>query len=378
MYMNLPAKAWSLTSEDGFAGRNSKNLLVAFLQGLDYFYPVTIMRSILIILFWCSILTVQSQDNHLIKGLTLVAPPRQFSGNPFLKIKDMNSDWIAVIPYGFCRQNEPIVHYDHGSSEKRWWGESRKGVEETICMAKDNHIKVMLKPQIWVGDDWIGNLDYKTVAQWEKWESSYEAFIIPFAEMCELYEVEMLCIGTEIKQSVKTRPRFWNNLIVKIRNVYKGKLTYAANWDEYDIITFWSKLDFIGVDAYFPLCDDPDPDVNKMMQAWEPILDKLERTSKKYQKPILYTEYGYLSVDGCGGKTWELESNLHSKKYNPQAQATCLNVLLECSSKHSCWQGGFLWKWYDDPTAMHHGIEKDHSPQGKPGEDVVRKWYARL
>ena len=108
------------------------------------------------------------------------------------------------------------------------------------------------------------------------------------------------------------------------------------------------------------------------------MLNELGKFSKKYHKPILFTEYGYLSVDGSGGKTWELESKLKSLDYNPQAQANCLNALLECCSKRDFWQGGFVWKWYSDPKNMRHGLEKDHSPQGKPAEDVIRKWYAKM
>lgn len=343
----------------------------------------------LFISFWVYLLFVsaqcQNKDNQqllpkreLIKGLTLVAPPKPFNGNPFDTIKSMNSSWIAVVPYAFCRIGEPIVHFDHHNNDKRWWGESRAGIEETIRRAKSNGIKVMLKPQIWVGREWIGNLTFQTVEDWEKWEKSYEDYILPFAAMADSMGVEMLCIGTELKASIRSRPAYWPKLIAKIRNIYQGKLTYASNWDEYEMVKFWNKLDYIGVDAYFPLSEDPNPDIKKLMKAWDPVLAKLEKTSKMYKRPILFTEYGYLSVDGSGGKTWELEANLSSKNYNPQAQATCLNALLECCSKHHFWHGGFLWKWYDNPSQMKRGLEKDHSPQGKLAEGVVRKWYAVL
>lgn len=319
-----------------------------------------------------------TDKEELIKGLSLVAAPKPFTSNTFTKIKGMNSTWIAIIPYAFCRTGEPKVHYDHHNKNQRWWGEGRAGVEETICLAKDQGIKVMLKPQVWLGSDWIGNLNFKKSEDWIKWESSYEDYILPFAELCTMMDVEMFCIGTEIKQSVKFRPAFWADLIRKIRKVYKGKLTYAANWDEYDQVQFWTKLDYIGVDAYFPLCDDPNPTEAKLIAAWDPVINKLEKISERFNKPILFTEYGYLSIDGSGGKTWELESNIQSPKYNPQAQATCLNVLLSSCSKQKFWSGGFLWKWYDDPKQSMERMGRDHSPQGKPGEDVIRKWYAKM
>lgn len=320
----------------------------------------------------------QSPIMERIKGLSFVAPSRPFDSNPFVDVLNVNSSWIAVIPYAFCRAGEPVVHYDHQESDQRWWGEGRHGIEETICQAQSNHIKVMLKPQIWVGKDWIGNLQFATAKDWEKWEDSYEDYILPFATLSEEMGVEMICIGTEIKGSITARPQFWQNLITKVRSVYKGKVTYAANWDEYEKVSFWSRLDYIGVNAYFPLCEEKNPTEQSLTRAWDPLLNELGKFSKKYHKPILFTEYGYLSVDGSGGKTWELESKLKSLDYNPQAQANCLNALLECCSKRDFWQGGFVWKWYSDPKNMRHGLEKDHSPQGKPAEDVIRKWYAKM
>lgn len=319
-----------------------------------------------------------SPKPDLIKGLSLVAPRVGFDTNAMSSVRKINSNWVAVIPYAFCRPGETNVYYDHQNSNPRWWGEGRTGVEETICLAREQGLKVMLKPQIWVGGSWIGNLSYENPLDWDLWEQSYEAFILPFARMCEEKGVELLCIGTELKGSVTTRPAFWNQLIQKIRKEYGGKLTYAANWDEYPAIRFWPELDFIGVDAYFPLTDQTHPSVKELTRAWDPVLDKLERFSGKKRRPVIFTEFGYLSVDGSGGKTWELEGNLKALAYNPEAQASCFNALFESCSKRDFWQGGFVWKWYPDLDYRKHNMEKDHSPQGKPAEEILRQWYARL
>ena len=58
------------------------------------------------------------------------------------------------------------------------------------------------------------------------------------------------------------------------RAVYKGKLTYAANWDgEFEEVAFWDALDVIGVQAYFPLTEERVPSVTKLTQAWAPYAD---------------------------------------------------------------------------------------------------------
>src|SRR5690606_41666481 len=83
--------------------------------------------------------------------------------------------------------------------------------------------------------------------------------------------VELLCIGTELKQSVAHRPLFWKNLIVEVREIFGGKLTYASNWDSYTVPRFWSDLDYIGINAYFPLIESQHPDRSALSRAWQSI-----------------------------------------------------------------------------------------------------------
>ena len=50
---------------------------------------------------------------------------------------------------------------------------------------------------------------------------------------CEL-QVEMICLGTELKHSYKLRTGYWRWLIDEARKIYDGKLTVATNWDNYE------------------------------------------------------------------------------------------------------------------------------------------------
>ena len=52
--------------------------------------------------------------------------------------------------------------------------------------------------------------------------------------------------------------KYWIELIQKVRAVYQGQLTYAANYDNYQEVDFWEHLDFIGINAYFPLREPSD------------------------------------------------------------------------------------------------------------------------
>ena len=306
-------------------------------------------------------------------GLSFVAPPQPFKNDPMLDIAAVAADWIAVIPYAYTHKNGNQVHYNE--SDWQWWGERPEGARVTIQLAKAAGIKVMLKPQVYLPGSWPGDLSFDKDADWQAWATSYEAYILPFAQMADSLEVDLFCIGTEFKKTVQKREQFWRQLIQKIRTVYTGKLTYAANWDEYSLVPFWDALDYIGVDAYFPLLHQKTPLVEDLVKAWQPYQTALRRYSQKENRPILFTEFGYLSVDACAGKTWELEAKVQQLPINEQAQANAIDALLTVFWDKSYWAGGFIWKWFPEGKGHEGYLDRAYTPQGKKAATILKKWY---
>ncbi len=307
-----------------------------------------------------------------IYGLSFVAPPDSFSCEAMDAVKASGADWIAAIPYAFTRMDDPHVHYNH---PRQWWGERPEGCRHTIQLAHAAGLKVMLKPQVYVPRGWTGSLDFATEAAWQSWEQDYESYILLFADIAEEMGVELFCIGTEFKAAVPKREAFWRQLIAKVRQRYSGPLTYAANWDEYHDTPFWDALDYIGVNAYFPLTDEATPGAEELSGLWRSRVESLRDFSHQMQSPVLFTEYGYLSVDGCAGKTWELEKRLVELSINEQAQANAIEALLSTFSPEDFWAGGFLWKWYPAMRGHEGFPAKDYTPQGKLAMETLKKWY---
>lgn len=305
-------------------------------------------------------------------GLTLVAPPKPFVKNPMIDIQKVNADWIAVIPYGFTRPNEPKVSFN---INWQWWGEKKEGVVKSIQLAKAAGINVMLKPQIYVPGDWTGTLDFNSDKEWENWEKGNTEYTLSMAKLAEAEKVELFCFGTEFKNAIKQRPEYWVNLIRQVREIYKGKLTYASNWDNYHNIPFWSELDYVGINAYFPLSTTKTPTKEELLNYWKPVVKAMEDFQCTVDKPIIFTEFGYLSVDACASKTWELENKIKSIDINETAQAIALDALFTTFWKKNWWSGGFLWKWFPDMQGHEGYPDKDYTPQGKEAEKVVKHWY---
>ena len=321
-----------------------------------------------------AVVNAKTSKSEKIKGLSIVARPDSFRYNPMIDVKSSNANWITVIPYGFTRKNDATVQYN---KKWQWWGEKPIGVRTTIQLAKEQGIKVMLKPQIWMMSGWVGHMDFDNEKDWKIWETSYEKFIMQMVDIANEEGVELLCVGTEFEIAAVKRPQYWKGLIKKVRAKYDGKLTYAANWDKFEKITFWEDLDYIGIDAYFPLVNEKTPSIDALKSAWKMPLSKIEKLYNQTKVPILFTEFGYMSVDGSAYNTWELEKKIQSLPINEMAQVNSLEALFETFWEKDWWAGGFLWKWYPDIKGKEKEYARYYTPQGKAAEKCIEKWYGK-
>ena len=309
-----------------------------------------------------------------INGITAVATPDSFPSDPYPRLSQTNANWVCLVPYGFSRIGQTRLWFN---IDRQWWGEKKAGVVENIRLAKKNNLKVFLKPQIYFPGSWPGDLDYKTEAEWQEWEAAYTEYIMHFLDIAIEHDVEMFCVGTEFKISEQKRIHFWKDLISKIRCLYPGQLTYSANWDSFEEIGFWGDLDYVGISSYFPLSSDKTPSNRTLAKAWKTKKKKLNSFYKKIGKQILFTEYGYLSVDGCAGKTWELEKKVKQLPINEEAQSVAFDNLYSALWDEPFWAGGFIWKWFPHGQGHEGYIPRDYTPQDKIAEGTIAKWFGK-
>ena len=308
-------------------------------------------------------------------GLTMVAPPKPFPSDPMPAIQAVGAGWIAVVPYAFTPPGQAEVRY--AVKKWQWWGESPEGTAETIRRAHQAGIQVMVKPQVYIPQSWTGAMDFQTDAEWTQWEAGYKTYILHFAQIADTTSAELFCIGTEFNNAITKRPDYWKNLIKEIKQVYHGKLIYSSNWDDWERVPFWAELDYIGLGGYFPLVEAETPSVEALTTAWGPIKARLKQFSEKQQRKVVFTEFGYLSVNNCGWRNWELEQGITTRTINEQAQANCYEALFSTFFPEPWWAGSFLWKWFPNGQGHEGYPERDYTPQGKAGEKVVQKWYLR-
>lgn len=313
-----------------------------------------------------------SQSEEKMNGVSFVGSRERALQKHIDPVVQVNANYAAVMPFGFLRNLEdPNVIFN---TERQWFGETRAGGKQYIGILRKNGIKIMVKPQIWVWrGEFTGDILMKTDEDWEMLENSYTDFALTYAKLAEETKAEVYCIGTELEEFVKNRPAYWKELIAKIRAVYKGRLTYAANWDEYKRTPFWKDLDYIGVDAYFPLCEARDPSKEEMQEGWNKWKTTLLEVSQQNERPVLFTEFGYRSMDFTAKKPWLVDSN--QMDVNLEAQADALKVLFDEFWNEDWFAGGFVWKWFIQHEQVGGSEDNRFTPQNKPAETVIRKHY---
>ncbi len=256
-------------------------------------------------------------------------------------------------------------------------GETDLAVRRTIRDAHLLGLDVLLKPHVMLGritdEEWRGTIAYDSYEDLDRWWHSYSDFILHYARFAEEEKVATFSIGVELRAMVAAAPERWSHLIAEVREVYSGKLTYAANWYyEYDEVPFWGELDFIGVQFFFPLSESENPTLDELRDGIAPIVTELQDLAMTHQRPVLLTEVGYKSVQGTTQEPWQWPD--FDATPDPAMQAKAYRAILESFSEQSGFSGLFWWNWLTEPEPGEK-FRNGFTPQGKEAEKVLGEYW---
>jgi len=241
---------------------------------------------------------------------------------------------------------------------------------ELIDHAKKRKLRVVLMPIVLLDDpqgtEWRGTLKPDS---WDKWFDSYRDMMTQFAWVAQGHGVDVLVVGSELVSS-ESNVKQWTSTIAKIRESYKGNLTYSANWDHYTALPFWDQLDLIGMNSYYKLGDDSKVTTEEIEKRWRDIQKNLVEFSEEKGKPILLLEAGWCSLENAASAPWDYtqqdlpaDNDLQKRLYE-----AFFNVWY--GNPH---MGGYMmWEWPPGEPE-----EKGYTPKGKPAEQVLRDWFAK-
>lgn len=290
-------------------------------------------------------------------------------------LRDLGVTHVTLVPFGWqAAVDEPHIRVDTADG---WYSESHRGIRTLSRQADALGMAVILKPHIWIGRyDEGGNrseIQFESDAAWTRWARDYRDFMLEYAMLAAEVDAAILVIGTELSQVATRRPSFWRGLADTVRTVYGGQLTYAANWHrEYRDIRFWESMDYVGVQAYFPLSETPSPSVDTLEQTWRSHRKTLAALHERTGRPVLFTEIGYRSARSAAAKPWRWPERGGDVPPDSALQARCYSAFLSTMGMVDWFEGAIVWKWH--PRRGERGAT-DFTPQGKPAERVLYRWF---
>lgn len=301
-----------------------------------------------------------------------------------LKQASLNTLTIPVTWF----QNSVSDNIMYVKTNGSWQTPSDEALKELLDYAKELNLTTVIKIHINITNE-VPRTEIEP-SDFNTWWDNYRNFILKYAEICKEKKVDIFLIGTETKKVVTSAyNNYWKILVNDVRKIFSGLISYSANWDNIENISFWSEFDLIGIDAYFPLLPKNDTTIDEIKQAWEfcavvgpyygrSWLQDLRTYSVAYNKNIIFTEIGY-----CSARTNDLYSSVLAQPWGQPKQAVDMEIqskayagFIETFLKEDWFEGFFIWDWRTDPDAGGCN-DKDFTPQNKPALEVLKslKYY---
>jgi hypothetical protein len=291
------------------------------------------------------------------------------------EIAAMGGTWVSLTPFG-------RVHDLTGTGVdltfEAPFEKNRRDVVRAIEMAHARGLRVMLVPPLWVeSGDWRGDIDPKTDAGWTRWARSYERFVTTWAQVAEETNVDLFSVGVELRSWVTGgHVQSFRSVILEVRRVYHGLLTYSANWDDVDHTLILPDLDLIGINAFYPLADGPGTSPAQRVLNGQRVRDRVHDLAELWRKPVVFTEAGYTARTGTSIHPWEWPDAMSGVMPDSLAQAEAYRNLLAPVLDEPDFAGFFVWRFYADPDDTSQEPSWGFSPRGRQAEIVMRDAFA--
>jgi hypothetical protein len=283
------------------------------------------------------------------------------------EVHRMGGNWVSITPFGRVYDLSPSGISLRFESP---FAENERAVNLAVAQAHAEGLRVMLVPHLWVETGgWRGEIRPKTSANWERWAKAYGDFAVTWARVASAAQVDLFAVGVELRSWVTTAhsPTFFP-VIERIRNVYRGPLTYAANWDDVHDTVIWGELDVIGINAFFPLADQAGASDAALAVGATRVVEATRRLAQRWGKPVVFTEFGYTSRRDPAVRPWEWPEHLANVQIDENDQARAYHALLNVMIPEPWFVGVFVWRLYADPSDVSQEPEWGFSPRGKLAE----------
>jgi hypothetical protein len=288
-------------------------------------------------------------------------------GDRLDRLRRLGADAVSLMPFAFQEgRDRPRLAFLNRRPE----GESDIGLIHAARLAHARGLRVLWKPHLWVaGDGWPGEVQMRNAADWAAWWTSYRRYVLHHAFLARWAGAELFSVGCELSRTVP-REAEWRELIAAVRNLFPGAVTYASNWgQDLEQVSFWDRLDYVGVDAYDPLAASPAATRADLARGAEALAARLAAVARRTGRKVILTEAGFPARRGA----W-VEPSQEGGDYSEEDQAAAYEALFGALD-HRPWLGGtFVWKAFSGGEERWGG-RPDFRFLGRRAEKVIIRYY---
>ncbi len=257
-----------------------------------------------------------------------------------------------------------------GFYDDPWITPTDESLRLAIREAHRRGMRIFLMPIVYLehlGDgEWRGTIE---PGDWGAWFDAYEKMITGYARLASEEQVEYFSVGSELCSTERMKSR-WERVIRKVRRVFPGRITYSANWDHLEPVSFGSRLDFLGMNAYYEVGKDTASEPEAMVARWKEIQKGIRSWRKlNGDKPLVITEVGYPSRTGAGVDPWNY---FGEGAPDPEAQRKCYEAFVTAWNGETMLSGVYFYLWWGEGGLQ----DRDYTPRGKPAQKVIESWYS--
>lgn len=285
------------------------------------------------------------------------------------RLSRLGSNSVSIMPFAFqSTVDSPELYFLHHHPR----GETDLGMVHAARRARARGFVVLYKPHLWIRRSWPGELEMKNEADWDRWWTTYRRYVLHHALLAAWTKSELFSVGVELSKTVR-RPE-WPGLIDDTRLFFSGPVTYSGNWyGDLEQVPFWARLDYIGIDAYFPLSGSPEAGKEDLRRGARQIAERMAAASRKHGKPVLLTEVGFAARRAA----W-VNPHEEGGTYSEEDQALAYQALFEALGRQRWLAGAYVWKAFsDDRDRTDADSNADFRFLGRRAEAVVRDYFTR-
>lgn len=282
--------------------------------------------------------------------------------------------WISITPFGRI--------WDLASTEiamdfEAPYEENRRAVRAMIEQAHARGMRVLLIPHLWVETGgWRGEIDPGSPEGWAAYQESYRAFVLAWARDAQAAGADAFSIGVECKSWSGRFGGFWRSLIADVRAEFSGLVTYSANWDEAQDVLFWDQLDLIGINAFYPLADEPGASFEDYVEGAMRARAQVAELAEVLEMPVLFVEVGYTTRTDAAVQPWLWPDEMTGVVVDEHEQARALLASMRAFLPEEWFAGFFVWRYYADLDDVSQEAIWGFSPHAKRAERLLERVFA--